>query len=80
MLANIERRILKILKKAKKRSPRKVCKDNFFDAVRYMTPKYGYKKRILGRDTFTWDMIFGISIVALAILSILICYFIGRLR
>lgn len=80
VLANIERRILKILKKAKKRSPRKVCKDNFFDAVRYMTPKYGYKKRILGRDTFTWDMIFGISIVALAILSILICYFIGRLR
>ena len=81
VLSKIEKRILKILKKAEKTSVEKVCKDNIFDALRYIHgAKYGYKDRFLGKETFTWDLIFGISAVVLCLAFIFVCWLIGELR
>ena len=59
VLSKIEKRILKILKKAEKSSAQKVCQNTIIDAFRYaMNPKYEYKERFLGKGRFTWEMIF----------------------
>lgn len=59
ILSRIEKRILKILKKAENTYPKKLCKNNIFDAFRYaMHPKYEYKERFLGKERFLWEMIF----------------------
>ena len=59
VLSKIEKQILKILKKAEKRSAQKVCQNTIIDAFRYaMHPKYKYKKRFLGKGRFSWEMIF----------------------
>ena len=59
VLSKIEKRILKILKKAEKSSAQKVCQNSIIDAFRYaMLPKYEYKERFLGKERFSWEMIF----------------------
>ena len=59
VLSKIEKRILKILKKAEKRSAQNVCQNTIIDAFRYaMLPKYEYKERFLGKERFSWEMIF----------------------
>ena len=59
VLSKIEKQILKILKKAEKRSAQKACQNTIIDAFRYaMLPKYEYKERFLGKDRFSWEMIF----------------------
>ena len=58
LLSKIEKRILKILKKAEKRSAQKVCQNSIIDAFRYAMPKYEYKKKFLGKGRFSWEMIF----------------------
>ena len=58
VLSKIEKRILKILKKAEKRSAQKVCQNSIIDAFRYAMPKYEYKKKFLGKGRFSWEMIF----------------------
>lgn len=59
ILSKIEKQILKILKKAEKSSVQKVCQNNIIDAFRYaMHPKYEYKDRFLGKERFSWEMIF----------------------
>ena len=59
VLSKIEKRILKILKKAEKRSAQNVCQNTIIDAYRYaMLPKYEYKERFLGKGRFSWEMIF----------------------
>ena len=59
VLSKIEKQILKILKKAEKRSAQKVCQNTTIDAFRYaMLPKYEYKERFLGKGRFSWEMIF----------------------
>ncbi|MBE6531503.1 MAG: hypothetical protein E7679_05405 [Ruminococcaceae bacterium] len=59
ILSKIEKQILKILKKAEKSSAQKVCQNNIIDAFRYaMTAKYEYKERFLGKESFSWEMIF----------------------
>ena len=59
ILSKIEKQILKILKKAEKGSAQKVCQNNIIDAVRYAThQKYEYKERFLGKERFSWEMIF----------------------
>ena len=72
VLAKIEKRILKILKKADKSSAQEICKNTFWDACRYAhSPKYEYKTKFCGKERFTWDMIFmflAVTIVATVIL------------
>ena len=59
ILSRIEKRIQKILKKNKTSSPERICKNKLVDAFRYaMHPRYEYKERFLGKDHFTWEMIF----------------------
>lgn len=59
ILSKIEKRILKILKNAKRNSPETVCRNNILDAFRYsMYPKYEYKDKFLGKERFSWEMIF----------------------
>lgn len=81
ILAKIEKRILKILKKAEKSSPKKMCKNNISDAFRYSTSmKYEYKKMYLGKDSFTWDLILGIGVAVLCIAVVFVCWLISKLR
>ena len=81
LLKKVENCILKILKKAEKKAPEKVCKDGFSDVLRYLIrPKYGYKKSVLGRSFFTWDMMIAIAIIVICIAIILLCFIIGKLR
>ena len=59
ILSKIEKQILRISKKAEKSSVQKVCQNNIIDAFRYaMHPKYEYKDRFLGKERFSWEMIF----------------------
>ena len=71
VLDKIERRLQKILKRAEKMKVKKVCKDTFFDAIRYcILPKYIYKKKICGKDRFFWDVIFIIFVMLLVMLFV----------
>ena len=66
VLTKIEKRILRILKKADNKSVQKVCKNTFWDACRYThSPKYQYKTKFCGKERFTWDMIFMFLAVAI---------------
>lgn len=63
ILSQIEKQIQKILNKSQTQTSKKVCENNFFDALRYATlPKYNYKKSYLGKDKYTWQILFGIAI------------------
>lgn len=70
IISKIGKRILKILKKAEKSSPREICKNNIFDAIRYSSLiRYKYKSFFLGKEKFEWDFIFAItSIICVCIL------------
>ena len=81
VLSKIEKRIFKILKKAEKSSPQKMCKNNISDAIRYtMSAKYEYKKRYLGKDSYTWDLLLGIGVGVLCIAFVFACWLISKLR
>ena len=59
ILSKIEKRILKILRKAEHSLPETVCRNNILDAFRYSVHhKYEYKDRFLGKERFSWEMIF----------------------
>ena len=74
ILSKIDKRILKILKKAEKSSATKICQNNIIDALRYSThTAYGYKDKFLGRTRDYWENIFGIGIVLFTILVVSIC-------
>ncbi len=63
ILAKIEKCIQKILNKSQTKSPVQMCKNNIWDAFRYaLLPKYHYKKSYLGKDKYTWQIIFRIAI------------------
>ncbi len=70
LLSKIEKRILKILKKAEKQSAQKICKDTFLDACRYSaSTKYDYKDRILGKDRYFWEIGFMIAVAVLVVVG-----------
>lgn len=71
ILAKIEKCIQKILNKSQTKSPVQICKNNFFDAIRYVLPKYYYKKSYLGKDKYFWQ-IFGRNAILIIIALILI--------
>ena len=78
ILSKIEKRILKLLKKADRTMTPRICKDTFWDALRYtVSMKYGYKKRFLGKDRLTWNLLFGIGAAVLALVFILACWILG---
>ena len=78
ILASVEKRLQKILKKAEKSTPKKVAEDTVWDALRYCaTPKYTYKRKIRGRDRFFWYVLFFLCFALSAILLRLILWAIG---
>ena len=81
LLGRIEKRILKILKKAERQSPEAVCKNRLADALRYtFSGGYGYKKSYCGKDKLTWDIIFASCFVAVVIVLILAGWIFSELK
>ena len=78
LLSKIEKRTKKILSKARKNSPQKVCKDTLFDALRYTTPRYGYKRRFLNNERANWELIFLIVFSVLALVVALAVWLISN--
>ena len=79
VLAKIEKRILKILKMADKRSAQETCKNTFWDACRYAhSPKYGHKTKFCGKERFTWDMIFMFLAVTIGVAVIVVAWAITK--
>lgn len=80
VLAKIEKRILKIIKKSEKHTPQRVCGDTLRDALRYsFSYKYEYKKTILGKDKTSWEIFFAIIAGILAFLIVFMAWVIGKL-
>ncbi len=72
-LKNIEKRILRILEKAEKSTPEKLCKETVADAFRYsLTNKYSYKKKILNKDPAFWEIAALIFFAVMTIIAVLI--------
>ena len=65
-------RIEKVLNKAEKSTPEKVCRDRWWDLLlRYLpSSKYGYKKRFGGRDISAYEM--KLSVGAIAVCAVVI--------
>ena len=81
LLGRIEKRILKILKKAERQSPEDVCKNRLPDALRYtFSGGYGYKKSYCGKDKLTWDIIFASCFAAAVIVLILAGWIFSELK
>lgn len=79
ILSKIEKYILKILNKTEKFSVKKICKNTLLDAIRYsFCIKYEYKKKFLGKERFTWDMIFMFATILLAVAIITIAWSISN--
>lgn len=79
ILSKIEKRILRILKKTEHSSPEAVCKNTILDALRYsMHPKYEYKDRFLGKERFSWEMIFISVFCVLVFGSLFIAWIISK--
>ncbi len=66
----VQNRIEKIIEKAEKHGVKRACKDTMFDVLRYLNSnKYGYKKRVVGKDISFWEEM---SLVALLVLFLLV--------
>ena len=75
LLAKIEKRILKILKLSEGASAEEVCKNTFRDVLRYCSSiRYEYKEEYLGKDSYTWEMIFGIALAAIVISLLIVAW------
>lgn len=62
LLAKVEKRILKILRRAEKKTPQKICKNTLWDAFRYMfSVRYAYKEYFCGKGRSAWEVIFPIA-------------------
>lgn len=68
VLSKIEKRVEKILKTAEEKGTQNACRDTVLDALRYMhSRKYAYKKTVLGKDRFFWDIAFTLFFAAVAL-------------
>ncbi len=79
ILSKIEKRTQRILRKAQKYTPQKVCQDTLFDALRYTFPHYGYKQKFLNKNRGEWELIFAISFCALALAMAFTIWLLGKL-
>ena len=72
VLNKIERRLNKTLERADIVSPKKLCKDNFFDGLRYASGNKYKGKTVLGMDTLVFDIVLtvGVCLIAVAILFV----------
>ena len=76
ILKKIEKKLDRIAKKAQKKDAVGICKDTMADAIRYgCSTKYTYKKRILGKDRYYWEIFNLILFSILAVVMIAGLYF-----
>lgn len=67
----VEKLIVRTIKKLHKSSADKVCKDSVFDILRYTTQiKYSYKKQVLGYDKNILDTVTSVIFILLFTLCI----------
>ncbi len=79
-LSKIEKRIVKIIKKAEKTNAQKLCKDTFWDALRYIgSNKYEYKRKFCGKDRLFWYIVALVLSVGSVFALILIVWLISKL-
>ena len=72
VLSKIEKRIQWLIKKSKNKDAKSVCKDNILDLLRYfMQNKYKYKRKILGRNVDSFELLFIVIFGILALLAII---------
>ena len=80
VLTKIEKRILKIIRKAKKTNAKQVCKDTLYDALRYSnSKKYDYKSSFCGKIHFYWEIVSIFLAVAVLAVVISIAWLISKL-
>lgn len=79
LLEKIEKRVVKILKKAGCRSAEKFCKNTLWDAFRYsFSNKYEYKSKFCRKDRDFWEMLFLFSTVAVGFFILLLTWVVTR--
>ena len=79
IIAKIERRLKKIIKKATKSGARAACENNISDLFRYAhSRKYEYKKRFCGKERDFWDIFFLIAAVSLFYLIIFTAWLLAK--
>ena len=80
LLSKIEKRILKIIKKAQKTNENQACEDTVYDALRYSnSKKYDYKSSFCGKSRFYWEMVYMFLALAVFAAVIFIAWLISKL-
>lgn len=75
ILKKIEKRILKILRKAEKKNPTEVCRCTKADVIRYFfLPPYGYMKRIAGYDRDTLDIVISAITIVFSVVVLILSF------
>ena len=75
ILAKIEKRLRKILKRSQCEPPERVCRDTVWDALRYMGRNYTYKSKVLGRLRAEVEIIFTVLFTVLVFAAFLAVHF-----
>ncbi len=78
VLRKIENRLQKIVKKAKRTTTERLCKDTLRDIPRYFHTKYQYKREILGKSNLFWNIIFAVFIGIFALLLYILITLLSR--
>ncbi len=74
VLVKVEKRLQRIRKQAQAHDPVFVCRDTWWDAVRYIIDaKYNYKRRILGKDREVAETV--INVIGTLVLIALVAAF-----
>lgn len=68
IIAKVEKRLKKLLKRAEKSTSPDWCGDTLFDALRYsLSKKYGYLENYCGKSRYFWETLW-ICVIALPVL------------
>ncbi len=78
ILNKIERRLNKTLERADTVSPKKLCKDNFFDGLRYASSSKYRGKTVLGMDTLVFDIILSVGACFIAVAILFVVWLLTR--
>ena len=79
LLSKIEKRLLKIIKKAKSTNAQQACEDTLYDALRYSnSKKYDYKSSFCGKSRYYWEMVYMFLALAVFAAVIFIAWLISK--
>ncbi len=73
VIKRVEKRLKKLLERAKKSTSHNWCNDTLWDAIRYsFSQKYGYIENYCGKSRYFWEVLL-ICVFALPVLLFAIC-------